>query len=293
LTQPSEQFRNLAGALGCEPTKDMTTFENVIKIECIVDKETRQEYIDSAVARDLPRVIKRKKRKGKVAIVGSGPSATDFVDMLKEWDGEIWGINRSFEWMRHRGIKPTGFLGIDPEWILKECIPNIPEDVTYYLAAQVHPCVFDHLKDRNVKLWFMADNEVTLPWYAYPIYGGSTCLSRAPNLAWALGYRDVHIFGGDSSYTHKTHVHGGELPENCIVAEACGRKFHTCKPMMSQAVEFVEQMAEWSLMTDPLSVNIYGDGLMQSIVAEALASDGYAQYITEQVEARQKEKRRA
>jgi hypothetical protein len=41
-------------------------------------------------------------------------------------------------------VKPTGFLGIDPEWFLVECLPNIPEDVTYYLAAQVHPCVFDH-----------------------------------------------------------------------------------------------------------------------------------------------------
>ncbi len=272
---------------------ELKTFDDLIKIDCVEDKEVRQRYIDSAVARKLRLVIKHKKRKGKVAIVGSGPSATDAIDMLKEWDGEIWGINRSFEWMRHRGVKPTGFLGIDPEWILKECLPNIPEDVTYYLAAQVHPCVFDHLKDRDVRLWFMADSEVRLPFGAYPIYGGSTCLSRAPNLAWALGYREVHIIGGDSSFTHKTHVHGGELPPNCVIAETCGRKFKTTKTMMSQAVEFVEQMPEWSLMKDPLSVSIYGEGLMQSMIADAMDCGGYEQYVAQQVESRQKDKRRA
>jgi hypothetical protein len=84
------------------------------------------------------------------------------------------------------------------------------------------PGVFDRLKDRDVRLWYMADDQVKLPWGAYPIYGGSTCLSRAPNLAWALGYREVHVFGGDSSFTHKTHVHGGELPANTMDAHVDG-----------------------------------------------------------------------
>ncbi len=264
------------------PLRDAGTLQEIMPIDCVEDKETRQKYIDHAVSLNIPRVFPRRKRKGKVAIVGSGPSATDCVDMLKDWKGEIWGINRSFEWMRHRGIKPTGFLGIDPEWILKECLPNIPEDVTYYLASQVHPCVFEHLKDRKVKLWHMADSEVKHPPGAYPIYGGSTCLSRAPNLAWALGYREVHIIGGDSSYTHKTHVHGGELPSNCVIAEVLGQKFKTNKMMMSQAVEFVEQMVEWAMMKDPLSVSIYGDGLMQAMINDAMNSGGYEQYIQEQ-----------
>jgi hypothetical protein len=120
------------------------TFDKIFEIDCVLEPKERQKHIDSAVARKLRVVVKRKERKGKVAIVASGPSATDYVDLLKSWDGEIWGINRAFEWMRHRGVKPTGFLGIDPEWFLVECLPNIPEDVTYYLAAQVHPGVFDH-----------------------------------------------------------------------------------------------------------------------------------------------------
>ena len=172
--------------------------------------------------------------------------------------------------------------------MLVECLPNIPEDAIYYLAAQVHPCVFDHLKDRDVRLWYMADDQVKLPWGAYPIYGGSTCLSRAPNLAWALGYREVHVFGGDSSFTHKTHVHGGELPTNTIEARVGDRMFKTTRAMMSQGVEFVEQMPEWARMKPPLSVSIYGDGLMPALVAEAMNSGGYEQYIAEQERAKRR-----
>jgi hypothetical protein len=264
-----------------KPAKPLGRTDEVFEINVVSDSSTRQSYIDSAIARNLPRVVTRKRRSGKVAVVASGPSVADYVDTLKNWDGEIWGINRAFEWMRHRGIKPTGFLGLDPEWFLVECLPNIPEDVTYYLAAQVHPGVFDHLKDRNVRLWFMADGQVKMPADAHLIYGGSTCLGRAPNLAYALGYRDVHVFGGDSSYTHKQYVHGGDLPANWVPAELNGRIFKTQRNLIQQASEFVEQMVEWARGDDPMSVTLYGDGLMQAWYAHQCQSGCYEEYLRE------------
>src|SRR6185369_13032413 len=140
--------------------KPTGTIDQVFEIDCVADATERQANIDYAGRLSLPRVHWRKKRKGRVAIVASGPSVTDYVDCLKGFDGEIWGINRAFEWMRHRGIKPTGFIGVDPEWFLVEAIPNPPEDATYYIASQVNPKVFEHLKGRKVKLWFMADGQI-------------------------------------------------------------------------------------------------------------------------------------
>lgn len=262
-----------------EPLKAIS---DVFEIDCVADVGLRQQYIDSAIARGLPRVTARARRRGKVAIVASGPSVTEYVDLLKSFDGEIWGINRSVEWMRHRGIKPTAFIGIDPEWFLKECLPEPPKELTYYLGSQVHPCVFDWLKDCNVKLWFLADSEVKLPPDAYPIFGGSTALSRAPNLAYALGYREVHIFGGDSSFTHKTHVHGGDLPANWIPVELNGEMFRTTRSMLAQASAFIEQMVEWARGKDPLSVSLYGEGLMQSLYKQTLESGAYAAYLAEE-----------
>jgi len=255
--------------------------DQVFDIDVVSDPTVRQSHIDSALGRNLPRVIQRKRRPGKVAVVASGPSVADYVDVLKDWDGEIWGINRAFEWMRHRGIKPTGFLGIDPEWFLVECLPSIPEDATYYIASQAHPGVFDHLKDRNVRLWFLADGQVKHPSDAYLIFGGSTCLGRAPNLAYALGYRDVYIFGGDSSYTHKQYVHGDDLPANTVSAFVGGREFRTQRNLIQQASEFVEQMVEWARGSDPIAVTLYGDGLMQAWYAHQSESGCYEAYLRE------------
>ena len=103
-----------------------------------------------------------------------------------------------------------------------------------------------------------------------------------------LGYRDVHIFGGDSSFTHKTHVFGGEIPENWCPAEVNGVVFKTTRAMMSQACEFCEQMVEWSRGKDPLQVSIYGDGLMQALVQASLDSGNYEQYLRELAEGERK-----
>lgn len=268
------------------PLKPAGTIDEIFTLDCVYGPEQRQAQVDAAVGRGLPWCVRRKVRPGKVAIVASGPSATDYVDLLKEWDGEIWGINGAFAWLLHRGVNAAGFVGLDPEPLLKDYLIQTP-DVTYYLAAQVHPEVFDFLKGKNVRLWFPADSGVRYPFGAVSIYGGSTCLGRAPNLAYHLGWREVHIIGGDSSYRRKSHVYGedGELPGGTFPVEMDGRVFLSTRQMFQQACEFTEQMVEWARPGDdgsaPLSVSLYGDGLMPAMYAEKLASGDYEQFLRE------------
>lgn len=267
------------------PLKPLGTIDTIFELDCVYDKGQRQGHIDSVLKRGLPWCVRRKERKGKVAIVASGPSASEYVDFLKEFDGEIWGINGAFAWLMHRGVKPTAFVGLDPEPILKDYLIELP-DVAYYLAAQVHPEVFDHLIGKNVRLWFAADSQVEFPFGAIPIYGGSTCLGRAPNLAYHLGYREVHIFGCDSSYTHKSHVYGEQdAPAGWFPLEMYGRVFMTNRQMLQQACDFAEQMVEWARPGDdggrPLSVSLYGDGLLQAMYAHTAEQGGYEQYLRE------------
>lgn len=258
------------------PLKPAGKASDVFEIDCVSNKDVRQSHIDSALKRNLPRCVWRSiPRKEKLAIVASGPSVTNYVDMLKEWDGEIWGINGAFEWMRHRGIKPHAFIGLDPEDILKDYLISPPKDATYYIAAQVHPCVFDHLKEHNVRLWFMADSEVKLPIGAVAIPGGSSCLGRAPYLACFLGFNDVHLFGGDSSYTHKTHVHGGELPPNIVPVEdaVSKRMFTTTRTLLAQATDIVEIVQNF-----PGKITVHGDGLMQQ-ACENVKNSGIMEFL--------------
>lgn len=267
------------------PLKPGGTIDQIFNLDCVYGADQRQAHIDAALKRNLPWCVRRVPRKGKVAIVASGPSATEFIDLLKEWDGEIWGINGAFAWLMHRGVKPTAFVGLDPEPILKDYLITTP-DVTYYLAGQVHPEVFDFLNGKNVRLWFPADSGVKYPFGAVQIYGGSTCLGRAPNLAYHLGWRDVHIFGGDSSFREKSHVYGdNQLPAGTFPIELGDRVFMTTRQMLQQACEFTEQMLEWARPGDdgsaPLSVSLYGDGLMQAMYADTLASGGYQAFLEE------------
>jgi len=259
------------------PLKPLGSINEIFDIDCVSNAEVRQKHIDAAVARNLPRVTYRDVRRGKLAIVASGPSVGDYVDTLKQWDGQIWGINGAFAWMLHRGIKPNAFVGIDPEWFLKDYLIQMPDDATYYLAAQVHPDVFDHLAGKNVRLWFQADGEVKLPIGAVPVPGGSSCLGRAPYLACLMGWQDVHIFGGDSSFTHKTHVYGGELPSNICFAEAGGRSFKTTRTMIAQACEMVEIVQNF-----PGSITIHGDGLMPSMCEDLKNSGQHEALIAEE-----------
>jgi uncharacterized Rossmann fold enzyme len=268
------------------PLKEGGTIDEIFNLDCVYDASQRQAAIDYAVKLRLPFCISRKQRPGKVAIVASGPSATEFIDLLKEWDGEVWGINGAFNWLLHRGVKATAFIGLDPEPLLKDYLINCPDDATYYLAAQVHPEVFDHLKGKNVRLWFAADSQVKMPFGAVPVYGGTTCLGRAPNLAYLLGYREVHIFGCDSSYTTKSHVYGAdELPPGTFPVDLGGKTFLTTRQMLQQACDFAEQMVEWARPGDdgslPLSVSLYGEGLLQEMFSQTLQSGNYQQYLQE------------
>ena len=269
------------------PLKDLGTIDQIFELDCVYDKNARQSHVDSAVARSLPTCIKRVVRRGKVAIVASGPSAADYVDLLKSWDGEIWGVNGAFAWMMHRGVKPTAFIGLDPEPILKDYLINCPDDATYYLASQVHAEVYDHLAGKNVRVWYPADDQVKYPFGAQLVFGGTTCLGRAPNLAYMLGYREVHIFGCDSSFTNKSHVYGdhGEIPAGTFPLEMHGRTFITTRQMLQQACYFCEQMVEWARPGDdgsaPLSVSLYGDGLLPAMFANTLEQGTYQQYLSE------------
>lgn len=247
--------------------KPAGTQDEVVPIDFVIEIDAAQKQIDSAMARGLPECkFSAAPKRGKLAIVASGPSVTDYVDVLKNWDGEIWGINGACGWMKHREIKANAFVGVDPEEILKDYLTIHDEWIdaeTFYLASQVHPAVFDQLKDKNVQLWHMSLRGIKWPVGTVTVQGGSSCLTRAPWLACMLGWQDVHIFGGDSSFTHKTHVYGGQIPINKCYVNVDGTLFQTHKVMMVQACDMVDLVQSF-----PGTITVHGDGLMPALLKQ-------------------------
>lgn len=247
------------------PTGKLGTQQEVLPFDCVADNDTLNRHVKYSTSLGLPQCeFYDGVRKGKLAIVASGPSVTESVKELRDWDGEIWGINGAFKWMIRREIRPHAFVGVDPEEMLKDYLDELPEVATYYLASQVHPAVFDHLAGRDVRLWHLSLEGVPPPIGSVTVHGGATCLTRAPWLACMLGWADVHIFGGDSSFTHKTHVYGGNLPTNFCYVEVDGALFRSHGTMMAQATDMVSAV----IQSFPGKITIHGDGLMNAAVRQ-------------------------
>jgi len=185
---------------------------------CICDTDQRKANMASALARGYPVVEKLESNWRPLAIVGGGPSVADDVEELRNWkssrNGEIWACNGALDWLMERGIKPDGFVMIDPHPSKVADLKNPPDGVTYYIASICDPAVFDALAGKDVVIWHQKDPENKPPKGQGWVGGGPTVLTRAPLVAYCLGWRDVHLFGADSSFeTKETHAYPMQLAE--------------------------------------------------------------------------------
>jgi hypothetical protein len=237
---------------------------------CILDAAGRQRQVASALARNFPDLVPVPEHSRSVAVVASGPSVKGELEKLRAWDGDIWAINGALDWLMSEGICPDVYLGLDPEECMVDYLRNPPEKTDYYMAAVCHPSAFDCLKDRKVFLWYAADEASPPPSGKYAVGGGTTCLTKAPYLAYMLGYRDIHLFGCDSSFHDASHVYGGDIPDDAVSLKVEGRTFLTNMAWIHQAA-FLACIKD----TFPAKFILHGDGLAQTFV-NAKPEEAYA-----------------
>lgn len=170
-----------------------------------------------------------------LAVVGGGPSINQHVDTLKAWDGDVWAINGAYGWCKDRGIKAT-FLAVDPHPIVKTWAVGVERAI---LATQCDPSVFEHLKDADVTLVEVGEK----------IKCGSSAATVTPHLAAFMAYRNITLFGCESSYApDKTHAYMKEdRPDELIVM--CGNiPYLTAPDFYMQAKElsyFIRELPEF------------------------------------------------
>lgn len=248
------------------PLADAMSIDRLFQVEGCVAENIRFKNSVSCYDRRLPYVCYQHHTPGKLAIVASGPSAKDYLPDLRKWQGDIWGINGAFNWIRSEGVKANAFIGLDPEPFLVDYLKETPFNATYYIASQCDPGVFDRLSDNKVRTWHSADPDVLPPRGQYQIPGGQTCLSRSLYLASLMGWMDIHVFGGDSSYEGEDeYAYGGKVfgCGQCFV-EVDGTKYRTNRQFFTQAVEMVEIIKDF-----PGSVTIHGRGLLVAIAEQS------------------------
>jgi uncharacterized Rossmann fold enzyme len=201
---------------------------------CVVDDATLAKHKEHAAGLGHPRLAALPKTKQPLAIVGTGPSV-DWRE-LAEWSGDIMAINGAHDALCQFGRVPDWVVCLDPQEALAD-YHRCPQGARYLVATCCHPAVFEALRGQDVTTWDAAqgDDEVTHD----TIPGGSTALTRAPLLAYYLGYRNLTLFGADSGTANR----------------------QTTPQLMAQAEYLVELIRAW-----PTRIDVRGDSLLTDML---------------------------
>ena len=233
-------------------------------------------------ARDLPWFVGSDVGKDKeLVIVAGGPSLKTRLDAVKrrQKDGAcVFACNGAARLLIREGIDPDiiGFVDISPTVV--GFIPEFDTGALYLVASVVSPSVLDALMFRKVVLWHAdygegrnADAIKILKGHPEKpgslIGGGNTIALRAQNIGFLLGFRDIHYYGLDSSFSedgadHAYPKHDGAEPDSVEILFAA--KKYRCSPWMAQQAQEFEFY--YRQMSDAgVKLTVHGDGLIPDI----------------------------
>lgn len=225
--------------------------------------------VDASLARGLPDLKEAPAHDGVVCIVGGGPSLAGFVGeiMARKKNGQqVWALNGAHDWLVDHGISP------DAAWLVDSRPDNagfyemtLPH-TAYYIAGRCDPAVFAALEGRNVITWW--DQSVQqLVTDKLIIGGGTTIGMKALCGAYALGYRHMHLYGYDSSYSDLDHhayaqpMNDGETVYEVRVG-ADGPVYRASGWMLGQVKNFGAIAP--ALADAGCIIELHGDGLLQA-----------------------------
>lgn len=213
----------------------------------------------------LKEIKNSRPRESAAVIVGGAPSLEQTYKYISGL-GDVFALNNTAKWLMDRNIIPNYQVIMDARPDNAEFVNKPHKRITYLMASCVHPKVIENLKNYDVWLWHPDTCGLTdhLLGDAMLIGGGNTVLLHTIALAKAIGYKEFHIFGADSSLQDDKHhayeqkINDGKERVETIVH---GRKFISEWWMIKQ-VKLMQQMIR-VLLDDDCDITFYGDGLMQ------------------------------
>lgn len=248
--------------------------------------ETMIRQAEENLSRDLPMFMECPANLNEALIVGGGPSLQHNLPnlrMRRDRGGIIFALNGTHDWLIDRGIVPDFHVMLDARQENVQFVRRPHKDVTYLIAAQCHPDVFNALKGYKVIVWLGCfdtreqENDLAKKFPNKPIMlvgGGATVGLKTMNLAYLAGFRKLHFYGFDSCYSGESnHAYPQPLndKESRIEVIAAGKKF-TCAPWMAkQAMEFQSQMRQ--LLDAGCQIYVHGNGLIPWIVQQHQGGD--------------------
>lgn len=242
--------------------------------------------LDEVLTRNIGAVLERgytrfnkfiASQTGTLSICGFGPSLRHTWRGLK---GDVMACNRAHDWLIARGVVPRWCLLMDPLEVIADMVT--PHDgVTYLCASRCHPAVFEKLEGYEVVVWHCAGDNVLEPMLEKhftgrtlaeaqektepTINGGTATVTRGAVVGVVMGYRDIHVFGADSSFPDgdgSTHLEKSLVAERPVRVLCDGRQFWSTTWMTLQ-VEDIRIIFNDLRERGAAKFIFYGDGLLQ------------------------------
>lgn len=213
-----------------------------------------------------------RKKSGAVAIVGSGPSLKKNWLELRDFKGDIIACNAACQFLLEKGVTPTHMFCFDADPLVLEFFtPH--KDITYLMASRCVPQAFEILKGCRIVVWHAAGDEKIqeilekLQRNEPMVAGGSAAVTRAMVLAMPMGYSDIHVYGGDSSFAEgETHIRQSTTVEKRMAIKCGGRVFEIA-PWMTLQVEDLKKLVPL-IRFCKARMFFHGDGLLQHVARE-------------------------
>jgi Protein of unknown function DUF115 len=211
-------------------------------------------------------------RKGVAIICGSGPSLADCIDEIRELrkHGLIFALNGAASYLFEHGIIPDYQVIMDAQ---PQTIDLVGPARQHLFASMVDPSLFDRVPD--AVLWHATYGDVMvdeqegfpMPDHDYCLIGsGITVGNTSLPLAYAMGYRELHIFGMDSCHRGaEGHVNAQPINDGdpCMTVEFNGKQYVSSFVMKLQADNFIQRAN--ILRTQGCKVEVHGTGYLQDL----------------------------
>lgn len=169
---------------------------------------------------------------GDVAVVGGGHSLADHLDELRAWNGPIWAINGTWQWLKERGVAAT-FFTVDPKpqaWL------KLEPGESALVATVASDELIRSLMGGHVRTFELGIDHV---------HSGVTSATAAPHLAIKMGHVSVTFFGCDSSFgDYTTHVYPVDVPGDLMAVQVGEASFATKPEFVMQAEDLASLCRE-------------------------------------------------
>jgi uncharacterized Rossmann fold enzyme len=251
-------------------------------IECVCNtaENALKGNIASASKRNVEWVTTAPAHSKHAVIVGGAPSIVDCGDELawrQDRGQHIFALNGAFGYLTDQGIDPEFQVIVDARESNADFVPET-STATHLIASQCHPALWDKAEKLKCLLWHSCTENIRDAIEGadelHLIGGGNTVGLSAMALAYTMGYREIHLYGMDSSLSDgEHHAYQQKGNDKDVVMEVLcnGRQFFASAWMISQAEQFQELSA--NLANLGCVITVHGDGLLPWVAQQMMQAD--------------------